>query len=221
MSVATENFIKAIFQYSQDATLNTKPSTIAQKLGVSSAAATDMAKKLDLKELVVYQKYKPLVLTKKGEFLALKVIRKHRIWEAFLYQCLGLSLHEIHREAELLEHQTSDFLAEKLHEFLGFPNFDPHGDPIPNKKGILTPLPNEISLHTAKENETYQITRLQSSDKDFFDFCSDAGLSNGVELLVQKQFSKPLITKIQIGTLQLLLPMSISSKIKIVHQSDL
>ena len=132
MSVAIENFVKAIYNNEKHDIANTKPGNIASKLGISSAAATDMAKKLDTKGLLNYEKYQKLRLTKKGEKMALNVVRKHRLWEAFLHKTFDMSLHKIHREAELLEHETSDFLAEKISAYLGNPKFDPHGDPIPN-----------------------------------------------------------------------------------------
>ena len=114
MSVAVENFVKAIYKNDKNNSNDTKPGNIAKKLGISNAAATDMAKKLAVKKLLHYKKYQPLQLTKEGEKMALNVVRKHRLWEAFLYKTFDMSLHDIHREAELLEHETSDFLANCL-----------------------------------------------------------------------------------------------------------
>jgi len=204
LSIATENFIKAIYQFGKTQGLDTKPSSIAKKLNISSAAATDMAKKLADKKLVNYQKYKSLLLTKKGEELAVQILRKHRIWETFLFKHLNLSLHEIHREAELLEHQTSDFLADKIHEHLGFPNFDPHGDPIPSKNGEIIDIPS-ISLSNAIEGKLYKVVRLQSDKKDFFDFCVDNQLLNGQIIKVQKQMESTRMTQIEVEGTKLLL----------------
>ena len=91
MSVAIENFVKAIYQNHKNEGFDTKPGTIAKKLKVTNAAATDMAKKLALKGLVVYEKYQELNLTEKGNVMALKVVRKHRIWESLLFKLLNLS----------------------------------------------------------------------------------------------------------------------------------
>ena len=137
MSVATENFIKAIYNLGRKHEGDTKPGSIASFLNISNAAATDMAKNLSKKNLVNYEKYKELKLTKEGELLALRIVRKHRLWEALLFKLFNMSLHEIHIEAELLEHQTSDFLAQKMDEYLEFPKYDPHGDPIPDVNGII------------------------------------------------------------------------------------
>ena len=217
MSVAIENFVKAIYQHKMNEALDTKPSTIAKKLGISSAAATDMAKKLAIKELVDYEKYQELKLTPKGTTMALRVVRKHRIWESFLFKFLDLSLHEIHREAELLEHQTSDFLADKIHEYLGFPNFDPHGDPIPNINGEIVEVKDSISLANAQEEVSYRISRLQSDDKDFFDFCATSGLTNGELIHIEKQFAKTQMTQIKVNNTTLLLGYNFTSLIRITN----
>ena len=205
MSVAIENFVKAIYQHKRLNTSNTKPGTIAKKLGITNAAATDMAKKLATKNILDYKKYQELKLTDTGNAMALKVIRKHRIWESLLFKILDLSLHEIHREAELLEHQTSDFLAEKIHEYLGYPKFDPHGDPIPDVNGTISTVDNLITLSKAAEDKNYQISRLQSDDKDFFDFCTSNGLTNGAYIKVEKQFKKTNMTQIVVNHTKLLL----------------
>ncbi|MDO1502293.1 metal-dependent transcriptional regulator [Winogradskyella maritima] len=198
MSVAIENFVKAIYNNEKQDSTDTKPGNIASKLGISSAAATDMAKKLDAKGLLNYEKYKALRLTKNGEKVALNVIRKHRLWEALLHKTFDMSLHEIHREAELLEHGTSDFLAEKISEYLGHPKFDPHGDPIPNSHGEITTKDTSISLLNAEEGKTYVISRLMSTDKEFFEFCAQNGLKYGNTLTVVKQFATTKMTQLNI-----------------------
>ncbi|WP_281847436.1 metal-dependent transcriptional regulator [Olleya namhaensis] len=219
MSVATENFVKAIYKSKINDITDTKPGNIAKLLGISNAAATDMAKSLAAKNLVDYQKYKALQLTDEGEKLALKVIRKHRLWEAFLHKTFDMSLHEIHREAELLEHETSDFLANTISAFLGNPKFDPHGDPIPNENGEITTKDTSVSLSKTKENKTYIIARLMSDDKEFFDFCAINGLKYGNKLTVIKQFSKNKITQISINNNTILLNQDFT-KIIYVNETD-
>ncbi|WP_299114006.1 metal-dependent transcriptional regulator [uncultured Winogradskyella sp.] len=198
MSVAIENFVKAIYNNENHDITDTKPGNIASKLGISSAAATDMAKKLDAKGLLNYEKYQALRLTKKGEKMALNVVRKHRLWEALLHQMFDMSLHEIHREAELLEHETSDFLAEKISEYLGHPKFDPHGDPIPNADGEITTKDTSIALINAEENTEYIVSRLMSTDKEFFEFCALNGIKYGNKIAVKKQFQNSKMTQITI-----------------------
>lgn len=196
MSVAIENFVKAIYNNNSHDAHNTKPGNIAKKLGISSAAATDMAKKLASKDLLNYEKYQELQLTEKGRKMALNIVRKHRLWEAFLFKMFDMSLHDIHREAELLEHQTSDLLAEKINEYLGHPKFDPHGDPIPNANGEITTTDTSIALSNASENQTYIISRLTSDDKEFFEFCSSNKIKYGNEIKVSKQFKNNKMTQL-------------------------
>ena len=205
MSVAIENFVKAIYKNDNNDCDDTKPGNIAKKLGISNAAATDMAKKLALKNLLLYKKYQPLQLTKEGEKMALNVVRKHRLWESFLHKTFDMSLHDIHREAELLEHETSDFLAEKISAYLGNPKFDPHGVPIPNAQGEITTKDMSISLSNTKAGQNYIISRLMSDDKDFFDFCAQNGLKFGNIISVNKQFTKNKMTQISINNNTILL----------------
>lgn len=205
MSVAVENFVKAIYKNDKRDNKDTKPGNIAKKLGISNAAATDMAKKLATKDLLHYEKYQALQLTEKGTKMALSVIRKHRLWEALLFKMFDMSLHEIHREAELLEHETSNFLADKISAYLGNPKFDPHGDPIPNAKGEITTIDTSVALSNTKEGKNYSISRLMSDDKEFFDFCALNGLKYGNTLTVSKQFVKNKMTQILINNNTILL----------------
>lgn len=216
MSASTENFIKVVYQFQHNVGFDTKPGSIAKALKITNAAATDMARKLAEKDLIEYQKYKKLYLTSKGEKLALSVIRKHRLWETFLHKTLGLGLHEIHREAEMLEHQTSDFLAEKLNEFLDNPDVDPHGDPIPEVSGRINPTSNSINLSLAKPEEIYQVNRLFSSDEEFFSFCKSNNIEVGTNLTVVKQYPANKIIEIQIEQTKLLLSEEFAIKITIV-----
>lgn len=197
MTVSIENFIKAVYKQSNQLSADTKLSTIARRLDISNAAATDMAKKLAVKKLVNYTKYKPLTLTDSGKKLALKVIRKHRLWETFLHETLNLSLHEIHNEAEHLEHISSDFLTNKIDEYLGYPAVDPHGDPIPTDVGKIEFADSQL-LSEAQPGNNYKVSRLNSSEKEFFDFCSANHITIGSDISVEKQFDSSKMTEINI-----------------------
>ncbi|MHC1775436.1 MAG: metal-dependent transcriptional regulator [Lentimicrobium sp.] len=213
MSTATENFVKVIYQFDQNQALDTKPGTIAKALGITNAAATDMAKKLASRELVNFQKYRPLQLTDSGRTMALKVIRRHRLWETFLYRTLNLSLHEIHREAELLEHLTSDFLTDRLSVFLGSPDFDPHGDPIPDSDGRIISDMEQFTLLSSKAGTVYKIVRLSGSDSEFFEFCAENGIAVGAQLKVEKQYTGNEMTLVVINDHKLLLNAVLTNKI--------
>ena len=122
-------------------------SLLAEKIGVSAAAVSDMVSKLSRTGYIKNTPYKGFELTKKGQDIAINLIRKHRIWEVFLLKHLKYPWEQVHAEAENLEHASSDDLILKLEDFLGFPKYDPHGDPIPDRNGKfihneLKPLSN-------------------------------------------------------------------------------
>ncbi len=205
MSVSKENFIKAIYKLQQGVGQNTRPGTIAAVLGISNAAATDMARKLAQRGLINYVNYQPITLTDEGRLMALDVLRKHRLWETFLHEVLGLSLLEIHREAELLEHQTSDFLAAKIDDYLKNPTTDPHGDPIPAADGSVEFPGENVVLTEAPVGATYRVTRLAGSEKEFFDFCSNNQIMPGAQLTVGNRYNGGQTTEIVINSSKLLL----------------
>lgn len=205
MTISKENFIKTVYQLSQLPSTDTKLSTIAGILNITKPAATDMAKKLAARNLVHYQKYKPLSLTESGNSLALNVLRKHRLWEAFLHETLKLSLHEIHEEAEHLEHLTSDFLANRIEKFLGHPTTDPHGDPIPAMDGEMATDREQIPISETEEGTDYEVVRLYGNEKEFFDFCSNNQLQIGTAIRVDRQYATNRMTEISIGDKKLIL----------------
>ena len=205
MSISIENFVKTIYLQEQRMAEDTRPGTLAKLLDISNAATTDMARSLAQKNLVNYTKYQKLSLTPEGKKLALSILRKHRLWEAFLSQTLNLSLHEIHKEAELLEHATSDFLADKIDEYLNYPAADPHGDPIPCSNGKEKVKNDAIILSKAEIGKEYSIVRLFSSNSDFFDFCASNSIDIGTTVQVEKIFEEMKMMEVSIGEKKLLL----------------
>lgn len=138
MNTSTEeNYLKAIYKLSLQSTESVSTNAIADEVATKSASVTDMLKKLYEKKLINYQKYQGVSLTEEGLRLSLQIVRRHRLWEVFLREKLGFSWDKIHDIAEQLEHVKSEELTEKLSNFLGNPQFDPHGDPIPDAKGKL------------------------------------------------------------------------------------
>ena len=136
-SFTEENYIKAIYKLSANGSQEVNTNAIAEALDTKAASVTDMLRKLSAKGIADYVKYRGVILTKKGEQVALQIIRKHRLWEVFLVEKLKFNWDEVHDVAEELEHINSDLLIKRLDEFLGFPKFDPHGDPIPSEDGEM------------------------------------------------------------------------------------
>ncbi len=136
---STEDYLKQIYCIGARIDKVTT-SSIAEKLNISSASVTDMIKKLGDQGYVEYTPYHGVQLTARGEKLALRVIRRHRLVELFLVKVLGYTWDNVHEEAERLEHVISEEFEQRIDEFLGHPKYDPHGDPIPSFKGELEDL---------------------------------------------------------------------------------
>jgi DtxR family Mn-dependent transcriptional regulator len=141
-SFTEENYLKIIYHLSQLSSSTVQTNAIAEKMNTRAASVTDMLKKLADKKLIDYIRYQGVSLTEAGKNAAVKVVRKHRLWEVFLVEKLKFGWDEVHDIAEELEHINSPVLVERLDAFLDFPKRDPHGDPIPDKNGIFEPSLN-------------------------------------------------------------------------------
>ncbi|MBC7383212.1 MAG: metal-dependent transcriptional regulator [Bacteroidia bacterium] len=136
-SYTEENYLKAIYKLQEKNNDAINTNSIARVMSTTAASVTDMIKKLSDKKLLEYQKYKGVQLTESGKKTAIETVRKHRLWETFLHNKLNFLWDEVHDIAEQLEHIQSQTLIDKLDEYLGFPTHDPHGDPIPERNGII------------------------------------------------------------------------------------
>ncbi len=138
LTFTEENYVKAIYTIQHlNASGEVSVNEIAERMQTRPATVTDMLRKLSEKDLIHYEKYKKITLTKSGSKTALSILRKHRLWESFLYSKLNFSWDEVHEVAEQLEHIQSAKLTERLDAFLGYPEYDPHGDPIPKPNGEM------------------------------------------------------------------------------------
>lgn len=137
-NITDDNYLKAIYHihYSENEKIVT-PTLVANELLIKSPSVLEKIKGLVNKKYVKYDKHNGIVLTKLGKDIAVNVVRRHRIWETYLNKHLGFSWSEVHEVAEDLEHVRNEKLIDKIYEVLGSPEFDPHGDPIPNKQGVF------------------------------------------------------------------------------------
>ncbi|MCD6544662.1 MAG: metal-dependent transcriptional regulator [Flavobacteriaceae bacterium] len=177
-SQAEENYLKNIYslQYEDNSSISTN--LLATKMNTKPSSVTDMVKKLAVKDLVDYKKYQGVSLTEKGEKTALKVIRKHRLWEYFLVEKLHYNWEEVHDIAEQLEHIKSETLINNLESFLHFPKFDPHGDPIPDKNGRV-PINNAICLLDLKVGNVGILNSVKDSSKSFLNYLNKKNIALG------------------------------------------
>jgi len=174
LSKSIEDYIKIIYRLEAD---NERATTqrIAQQLGVRMASVTGMIKHLAAENYLKHKPYYGVKLTEKGRRIALTMIRRHRLIELFLHQTLGLDWDEVHDDAEVLEHAVSDQLIEKIYTFLGNPQFDPHGAPIPGVDGSIQPLKG-AALSDCKPDEKGKIVHVSDSDPEFLRYLSRIGL---------------------------------------------
>jgi len=197
-TLAEENYLKAILNISFNTNKKVSTNEISSVLRTSPASVTDMLKKLLEKKLVKYEKYKGVELSKSGKQYAVNILRKHRLWETFLVEHLGFNWSEVHEIAEELEHIKSTKLIDKLDTFLGYPKFDPHGDPIPNKEGAI-PNVKSTSLDQMEVDFTGHVLGVTIDDKLFLDYLTKLNIKIGTKIeIVQKiDFDKSLIVNIE------------------------
>ena len=180
-SLTVENYLKAIYQIisGQDGRAATT-GQLATSLGVAPGTVTSMLETLDAAQLAVHRPYEGVVLLPAGEALALRVLRRHRLIELFLMRTLGMSWDEVHDEAEHMEHAVSDLLVERIDAFLGRPDVDPHGDPIPRTDGRLREEPPTRSLSECSQGEVFTIARVLDQSPEFLRYLTETGLTLGV-----------------------------------------
>ena len=181
LSLAEENYLKAVFALSKDGQASTN--AIADYMDTKASSVTDMLKKLDHKSLVNYVPYQGATLTKKGEETAVYIIRKHRLWEVFLVNKLNFGWDEVHEIAEQLEHIKSPELINRLDKFLEYPKTDPHGDPIPDKNGVM-PKFKLIPLSSVQPGISVVITGVEDSSTEFLQYLDKQSLQLGKKLRI-------------------------------------
>lgn len=181
ISTSEENYIKAIYKLSHELKKEVTTSLLAEQLNTKASSVTDMIQKLAEKELVIYRKYQGTTLTATGEEKAVRIVRKHRLWELFLFQTLGFSWSEIHDIAEQLEHINSDALIERLDRFLNYPLTDPHGDPIPDENGNI-PERKSVQLSLFPINIKGIVVGVNDKSSAFLIYLDKMGIKLGTEI---------------------------------------
>lgn len=182
-SRAEENYLKAIYKLSRVQMNDVSTKAIGELLQIKPPTVSDMLKKLAVKKLANYEKYKGVSLTQKGELHALKVIRKHRLWETFLVEKLDFTWDKVHDIAEQLEHIHSTDLVNRLDKFLNFPKFDPHGDPIPDENGVIE-LRHEKTLDSIANGSTAVMVGVKDHSPEFLKYLDSMSLNLGCKIQV-------------------------------------
>lgn len=185
LSFTEENYLKALFQLIHENRLKSEAGTneLAMHLGLKPATVNDMLKKLKEKKLIDYEKYGKISLTKLGTKAGVEVLRKHRLWETFLYQKLGFTWDEVHQVAEQLEHIQSQKLIDSLDKFLDYPEFDPHGDVIPNANGEIK-YQYRITLSEIDAGKKCKMVAVIDNSPTFLKYVIELGVAIGSEIKV-------------------------------------
>ena len=174
-TLSEENYLKAIYHIGKQSKGKVRATAIAEELTNSPASVVDMLRRLTEKKLIQYDKSKGARLTDHGHKIALLIVRKHRLWEVFLHDKLGYTWDEVHDIAEQLEHIRDYDLPDRLEKFLGFPEYDPHGDPIPRSNGKL-PVLKSKPLSAIEVNRKIKITSVSDNSPDFLRYLDKQGI---------------------------------------------
>jgi len=179
-SLTVENYLKAILQIQlKQSSPRVSPGGLAARLAVSPGSVTSMLKTLSESRLVDYTPYEGVELTESGRSLAMRVLRRHRLLELFLMNTLDMSWDQVHDEAEVLEHAVSDVLIDRIDEFLGHPQVDPHGSPIPAADGQMRGSPSSLTLGNCRAGESVRFVRVVNQEPGFLRYLSESGFRLG------------------------------------------
>ena len=214
LSKSEENYLKSIFNLSEFGNKQVTTNSISKILNIEPASVTDKIKKLSKKKLIYHEKYKGSTISKSGIKIALQIIRRHRLWEVFLYDKLNFKWDKIHDIAEELEHVSSEELIDNLDKFLKYPKIDPHGDPIPNKLGEMNFI-DKISISDLNVNENGIVSRIINEDEEFFNLLKKLKIEIGTEVKIIDKIEYDESIEILINKKTVIISKDIANNIKI------
>jgi DtxR family Mn-dependent transcriptional regulator len=212
MTTSEENYLKVIYHLSNLSPKGVNTNAIAAMLDTKASSVTDMLKKLSEKDWINYQKYQGVSLTDKGKFNAKIIVRKHRLWEVFLVEKLGFAWDEVHEVAEELEHIQSEKLINQLDQFLNFPSFDPHGDPIPNAKGEIIKIEKQL-VSEIEVGKTITCVGVKDTSVDFLQYLNKQNISLGTKMKVLEKEPFDGTLKIEINNSVLVISDKIANNL--------
>ena len=190
LTAVAQDYLKVIWNAQEWSLEKVSTKMLAEKIGVSASTASESIRKLAEQGLVDHEKYGAVTLTESGRRAALAMVRRHRLLEAFLVKELGYSWDEVHDEAEVLEHAVSDRLVARIDAKLGFPQRDPHGDPIPASDGQV-PTPPARQLWVCGDGDTGTVARISDSDPEMLRYFASVGinLDSRPRVLTRREFA--------------------------------
>jgi DtxR family transcriptional regulator, Mn-dependent transcriptional regulator len=211
-----ENYLKAIYKLAEKNDGIAGNMAISQELQVNPATVSDMLKRLHEKKYIIYQKQKGAILTLEGKDVAVKIIRKHRLWEVFLVDKMKFTWDEVHEVAEQLEHIQSEKLINRLDEILEHPSTCPHGDPIPDSKGNFKKQ-KTIFLNEGVAGRLYQVNSFSDTSAEFLRFLNKTGIHVNDKIRIEsiEEFDKSLM--VTLDHITFMLTDMVASLIKVIQ----
>jgi DtxR family transcriptional regulator, Mn-dependent transcriptional regulator len=176
-----ENYLKTLYKLNGKEVKKVNNTALARELNLNPATVLEMVRKLSVKKLVKLLPDKSIHLTDAGRKTALLTIRKHRLWEVFLVQKLQYNWNEVHALAEQLEHIESNDMIDRLEAFMGYPSFDPHGDPIPDRHGNLK-INESVPLSISPGGKNYTVINLADTSDAFLQYLGKLGIRPGIKV---------------------------------------
>ena len=220
-SLTVENYVKTIYQITAaQAGQPASTGQIAAALDVSPGTVTSMLKTLDAARLATHKPYEGVALSRAGRVLALRMIRRHRLIELFLLRTLDMSWDEVHDEAEHMEHAVSDLLVDRIDAYLGHPEVDPHGDPIPRAEGLSLEPPVETPARALSEcaaGTCFRLARVLDQSSEFLRYLTDSGLALGATGSVEKNPDGAGLMRIRVGDQVLSLALEAAAKLLVTE----
>jgi len=175
LSMSTQNYLKAVWGLAEWSDAPVTATVIAEKTGFTLSSVSDAVRRLTDQGFLDHAKYGSIALTDTGRAHAVAMVRRHRLIESFLVSVLGYGWDQVHDEAENLEHAVSDFMVERIDEFLEHPTRDPHGDPIPGADGTVT-IPDAVQLSRIAPGSTVLVERISDEDPELLKFFEERGI---------------------------------------------
>lgn len=198
-----ENYLKTLFKLENRKDKKVNNTALSKALNLNPATVLEMVRKLAGRKMLQLLPDKSIRLTESGKKKALLTIRKHRLWEVFLVEKMNYKWNEVHELAEQLEHIESDDLVDRLDSFLGYPSFDPHGDPIPDKNGKVKPNLS-VPLSDCMAGKNYTVINLIDTSDAFLQFLGKLNILPGIKikLLEKLEYDNSFSVEVQKRTVQ-------------------
>ena len=190
--------------------------TVADVLGIPMASVTGMVKNLAAEGLLEHVPYHGFELTAKGRQRAIRMLRRHRLIELFLMQTLGLGWDEVHADAEVMEHAVSDQLVERIYTFLGKPQFDPHGSPIPDSNGKVA-VRSGVPIAQLAAGDEGIVSEVEDEDPAFLRYLSSLGIKLGSPLRVMAKDPYGGLVRLRMGRRRISMGSEAAERIRVAR----